>query len=179
MKISYILDLKVISMPVIAVSGSPGTGKTEVAMALAKRLDWKLIGLNRLAAQKGLYSGYDRKRKCKIVDIGGLAKEIEKLAKTTENMVLESHYAHDMPCDFVVILRTNPRELRKRMEAKGWDREKIEENVEAEVMEICKTEALEQGKKIFEFDTTNKKPGKVVREIIRILRLKTKDKLVK
>lgn len=157
-------------MTIIAISGTPCTGKTEVARELAKRLGWKLIELNRLAAQKNLYSGYDKKRKCRIVDIDGLAKEIEKMHG--QDLVLESHYAHEMPCDFVVILRTNPGELRKRMKAKGWSREKVEENVEVEIMEVCKTEALNLGKRIFEFDTTNKKPGEVAEEITRKLRNK-------
>lgn len=158
-------------MTIIAISGIPGTGKTEVAKLLAKRLGWKLIELNRLAAQKNLYSGYDSRRGCKVVDIEGLAKEIKKMHG--QDLVLESHYAHDMPCDFVVILRTNPGELRKRMGAKGWSREKIEENIEAEIMEVCKTEALGLGKSVFVVDTTGKKAERVAEEIARKLRKKS------
>ncbi len=160
-------------MTIIAISGTPGTGKTKVAKELAKRLGWKLIELNKLAEDMSLYSGYDRKRKCKIVDIGRVKKEIEKIAKVNKNLILESHYAHEMPCDFVVILRTNPGELRKRMKAKGWSREKIGENIEAEIMEVCKTEALEHGKNVLEIDTTGKKAERVAEEIARELRRKS------
>lgn len=148
---------------IIAISGTPGTGKTEVAKALAERLSYGFIELNRLAQQKDLYSGYDEKRKCKIVDIGAIKKEIMQLKG---NFVIESHYAHDMPVDIVVILRTNPGELRKRLEERGWTKEKIEENVDAEIMEVCKTETLEQSKDMIEIDTTGKTTEDVIEEIV-------------
>jgi len=155
---------------IISISGTPGTGKTDVAKALAKRLGWGLVELNKLAEQKGLYSGYDKGRKCKIVDIDRVKREIEKMAKTKKNMVLESHYAHDMPCDVAVILRTNPAELRKRLVGRGWTRQKIEENIEAEIMEVCKSEALELGRQVLEIDTTGKTAGMVAEGITKELR---------
>ena len=155
---------------IISISGTPGAGKTGTAKALSARLGWKLVELNRLAEEKGLYSGYDEERKCKIVDIGGMRKEIERLAKTSKNLVLESHYAHDMPCDVAVILRANPGELRKRLVGKGWTRQKIEENIQAEIMEVCKSEALEQGKPVLEIDTTGKTAKTVAEEITKKLR---------
>jgi adenylate kinase len=154
-------------MVVICISGTPATGKTSVAKALAKKLGWKLIELNELAEKKQLYCGYDRKRNVNIVDVEALKKEVGKIRGS--DVILESHYAHDMPCDYVVILRTNPGELRARMRAKQWPSRKIEENVEAEIMEVCKGEALGRGK-IIEIDTTEKKPTAVADEIVRHLR---------
>ena len=131
---------------IIGISGTPGTGKTEVARQLSKKLGWKLVELNKLAEKQGLYSGYDNDRQCKIVDIGMIRKEVESLAKANKNLILESHYAHDMPCDTVIILRANPRALRERLIDKGWKKSKIEENIQSEIMEVCKSEALEQGR---------------------------------
>ena len=150
---------------IIAISGTPGTGKTEVAKALADKLGLRFIELNKLAEEKGLYEGYDEKRKCNIVNIDALKRELGKM----DNCVIESHYAHDMPADVVIILRTNPGELRKRLEDRNWPREKIEENVEAEIMEVCKTEALEQGKHLIEIDTTNKNIEQIIMEITEFL----------
>jgi adenylate kinase len=151
---------------IVAITGTPGTGKSEVARVLAKKLGWKLLELNKLAEEKGLYSGYDDERKCKVINMDALKKEVSRMEG---NFVLESHYAHDMPCDVVVALRTNPGELRQRLKTKSWPRKKIEENVEAEIMEVCVHEAMEDGKKVFQFDTTGKKPERVADEIIRIL----------
>jgi adenylate kinase len=156
---------------ILVISGTPSVGKSSVAKELSKKLGWKVIHLNELAEEKNLYCGYDKKRKCKIVDLDKIEKELEKIAKSGKNLIIESHYAHDIPCDVVVILRCNPTELRKRMQSKGWSKAKIEENIEAEIMEICKSEALEFGKKIVEIDTTGKNPETVAKEIVEKLKL--------
>ncbi|MCX6814401.1 MAG: adenylate kinase family protein [Candidatus Aenigmarchaeota archaeon] len=156
---------------ILSISGTPQTGKTSVAKALAKKLGWALVSLNQLAKEKGLYSGYDKARRSRIVDIKKLRTEIAKISRKEKNLILESHYSHDMPCDFVVILRTNPKELRKRMQKAGWNGKKIEENIEAEIMEIVKSEALENARTILEIDTTGKKPEFVAELIVRSLKL--------
>jgi adenylate kinase len=152
---------------IVAISGTPGTGKSEVAKAIAEKLKWGLVDLNKLAEEKKLYLGYDSKRDCKIVDLKGLAKEIEKL---TGDCIIESHYAHDMPADLVIVLRANPAEIRKRLKGRGWTTEKIEENVEAEIMEICVSEALEKGRKVFQVDTTGKTVKSTASEAMRIIK---------
>jgi adenylate kinase len=157
---------------IIAVSGTPCTGKTSIASLLGKRLGYRVVHLNGLAEEKGLYCGYDRKRRCKIVDTGKMGREVKKISEKCKNIIIESHYSHSLPSDLVIILRCSPRELRKRMGDKGWDREKIEENVEAEIMEVCKAEALEMGKKVVEVDTTGKAVGEVVGEIVKKLNIK-------
>jgi adenylate kinase len=146
----------------IAISGTPGTGKTMVARALAKLTGFRLIELNELAKQKNLYLGYDKKRKSKIVDIGAIAKETKSIQG---NVIMESHYAHDMPCDVIVVLRTSSTELCKRLEKRKWCTIKIEENVEAEKMCICLGEAKDSGRPVIEIDTTKKETKEVAREI--------------
>ncbi|MBL7160684.1 MAG: adenylate kinase family protein [Candidatus Aenigmarchaeota archaeon] len=147
---------------IVAITGTPATGKTSIAKALAKKLGWKLVELNKLAAQKGCFCGYDRQRKVKIVDVEKVKKQVQKLPG---NLVIESHYAHDLPNDLTVVLRCSIAELRKRMEKKGWTHEKIEENAQAEIMEICKSEALELNRNVLEIDTTRKNPGDLVGDI--------------
>lgn len=151
----------------IAITGTPATGKTSVAKILAKKLGFLYLDLNEFAVERNLFLGYDKKRDCYIVDIERMRVEISRLKG---NAVLDSHYSHEMPCDVIVILRTNPKELRKRMKRKGWEKRKIEENIEAEIMEICGSEAKEKGKKILEIDTTNKKPEDVAKEILKKLK---------
>jgi adenylate kinase len=157
---------------ILLISGTPATGKTTISRVLGEKLGWMVISLNDFAMENNLYCGYDEKRKAKVVDIDRVKEEVGKIIEKEENMIIESHYAHELPGETTVILRTNADEIRKRGKEKGWWHEKIEENVIAEIMEICKTEALEIGKKVLEVDTTGKNPDKVASEIIKKLELK-------
>ena len=157
-------------MTIICISGTPATGKTTVSKALGELLGWKVIEINKLAEEKNLYAGYDQKRKAKIVDIDMIQKEIRKMKM--KNIILESHYAHELECDLVIILRANPQELRKRMRKKGWKKDKIEENVVSEIMEICMTEAMELGRKVITIDTTGKDPKQIAEEIAKQIQSK-------
>ncbi len=163
---------------IIAISGTPGTGKTEVAKRLTKVLGWMYVSLNELAEEEELYEGYDEERRCKIVDIEGLRREVKILGYSHKNMILDGHFSHDMPCDIVIVLRTDPKVLRKRLADRKYWQSKLKENVEAELMDVCKTEALENGMNVYEIDTTEAGPEETanrIEEIIRDERLVTKD----
>ena len=157
---------------ILLISGTPAAGKTAVAEVLGEKLGWRVISLNDLARERNLYCGYDEKRKAKVVDIDRVKEVVSKIVEKEEDLIIESHYAHELPGDTVVILRVNAKELRKRGKEKQWWFEKIEENVIAEIMEVCKTEALEMGKKVLDIDTTGKKPEQVANGIIKKLKLK-------
>lgn len=150
---------------IIAITGTPGTGKTSVAKELSKKLGYWYVSLNDLAKEEGLYKGYDEDRMCDIVDIKKLRREVNILAITHKRMLLDGHYSHEMPSDIVVVLRAKPQELRRRMEKKGYGERKIRENLEAEVMEVIKCEAFSSHSNVYEIDTTSKHPPAVAKEI--------------
>lgn len=156
----------VFKVTVIIISGSPGTGKTSVAKLLSKELNYKLIKINEFAKEKNLITGKDKKRNSDIVDTLKLKKEISRLKG---NFVIEGHLAHFAKGDFCIILRTNPKELEKRLRNKKWDSSKIKENVEAELIDLILQEALQINKNVYEIDTTNKKPKEIVKKIKKIL----------
>lgn len=139
---------------IVAVTGTPATGKTSSSKMLAELTGWKLVSLNELAEKHSLYKGYDNERKCRIVDISAIRKYIATMRKDGGNMIIESHYAHEMPSDLAIVLTVSPGELRERADKKGWEFSKTEENVMAEIMEVCKTEALELGRTVRVLDTT-------------------------
>lgn len=154
-------------MAIIAISGTPGTGKTVVAEALSKLLGWKLLKLNEISEKKGMFCGYDNVRKTKIVDVDKLAEEVRKLRG---NLVIESHYSQDIPNDLTIVLHCEIKELKKRMTKKGFSEKKIEENLQAEIFEVCSQEARDLGRKILEIDTSGKKPDEIAGEIKRKLK---------
>lgn len=151
----------------ILISGTPGTGKTKVAELLAKKLGYALIKVNDFAVENKLIVGEDKQRKTLIMDEKALRKKVERLKG---NFVIEGHEAHFCNGDKTIILRTEPKELIKRLKAKKWPARKIQENIDAERMEVILEEARSLHNNIIVLDTTNKKAGQVVNQIIRNLK---------
>ncbi len=152
---------------IIAITGAPCSGKTTVAKYLAKTLGINLVELNAFVMKKGIFSGYDSKRRCKIVDLGRLGREIKRMGG---NVIIESHYSHLLDPDFVITLKCSPKDLIRRMRRRLWTKRKIEENIEAEIMEICKSEVVERGLKFYEIDVTGKSPKEIAGEIAKKLK---------
>ncbi len=119
----------------IAVSGTPGTGKTTVAKWLARKLGLQYVSLNDYARKHGMVVGRDEKRKADEVDVDRLRKV------KFEDAVLEGHFSHELLADVKIVLRLHPSKLEERLEEKGWGAEKIRENCEAEAMGIIAEEA--------------------------------------
>ena len=61
----------------VAVSGTPGTGKTAVTTLLQKK-GYEIINLNTIALKHGFISGIDKKRDSKILDINKINKYVRK-----------------------------------------------------------------------------------------------------
>lgn len=136
-------------MKVIIVTGTPGTGKTLVAKKLAKQKGYKFIDVKRFIRKLKLTKGYDKKRKSFIVDMDKLIKTLIATilvakAHNLKGLVLDSHLAHYLPkkyVDLCIITRTEPKKLYKRLKQRGYSKEKIKENMEAEIMQIILEEA--------------------------------------
>ncbi len=151
----------------IAITGTPGTGKTEVAKILSEKLEVDLIDIKPLLERSKV--GFDKKRDSDIIDETVLSKEFEKIKG---NFVIEGHMAHfidSKDVDFCIVLMTNSNELRKRLLKRGWDKEKIEENVLAEQMKICYGEAIDNKHKCIVYDTSNKTSEESVKEILEMI----------
>ncbi len=140
-------------MTLIAVAGTPGTGKTQLAKFMSKRLDARLLSVSRLA--KEMRFPVDRKRKARIVDAGKLQKLVKKKLAAGIN-IIEGHPSHLLDADIVIVLRCDPLALEKRLKRRHWPEAKIKENVEAEALDVVLIEALERHKKqkVLEADST-------------------------
>ncbi len=150
---------------IVLLTGTPGTGKSSVAKILSKITNSKLISINAL---KGIYSGVDEERESKIVDLEKLETKLGDMING--DAVIEGHLSHLLPLgDIVIVLRTHPEELKKRLDKKGFGNEKIQENLEAEALDVCLIEAMEKHKEVYEVNTTGKKPEETASEIKEIL----------
>jgi len=123
----------------VAITGTPGTGKTSVAAFLAEK-GYEVRSFDELA--EDFVVGYDDERECKIVDTEEMDKAFRNI-KEEDIMFVEGHLSHMLSVDFVIVLRCEPSELEKRMKAKGWGEEKIRENLEAEAMDLILSQSCE------------------------------------
>jgi adenylate kinase len=147
----------------IALTGTPGTGKTTIAGLLP----YTVIDLNSLV-KDGLNVGVDPDRGCLEADMDGLEKRLASM-DTEDLVILEGHFSHYF-ADEAIVLRLNPLDLEKRLAARGYSRSKIQENLESEALDVILIEAVEFCKKVNELDTTGKSVQEVANLVVRVLR---------
>ena len=150
-------------MKVICITGTPGTGKTTLAKKLAKKLDFYYLDVNESIKKHKLSEGYDKKRNTSIVNIkklsGFLIKEIKNIKKLNKfnGIIIDSHLSHYLPkkyADFCIVTKCGIQELNKRMKKKKFHKGKIQENIQAEIFDICYNEAVERKHNVIVVDTT-------------------------
>lgn len=150
-------------MEVIAVSGTPGTGKTFLSKKLASKLNFQYFDVNDFISRNKLYEYYDRKRKTKVVDTNKLNRRLTdeiklfKKHKKIKGMIIDSHLSHYLPrkyVDFCIIAKCNIKQLNKRLKKKKFHQSKIQENLQAEIFDVCYSEAIRRKHYIIIADTT-------------------------
>ncbi len=164
---------------VIIVTGTPGVGKTAVSEKLATRLGATHVDVADLVKRQKITSGYDEKRQTLIADDEKLAKRVQQIiAKTHKTVIVEGHYAtdtvHKIQVTRVFVLRCHPKQLRQRMEERGFQGAKLRENLAAEILDVCLADAVANVgvDKVCEVDTTGKTVDATISEIMSILRNK-------
>jgi len=164
----------------VLITGTPGVGKTTVAREVAKRLGAAYINVAELVVSEGLVAGYDRERGAYVIDEGAVRKRLRELA-SKGCAVVDTHVVSAVPPELVgvvVVLRLDPRELKRRLETRGYPPSKVLENVQAEILDACLIEAVEAfgEEKTFEIDTSGKIVEQVVEEVLEVVREKRGSK---
>lgn len=148
----------------LVITGTPGTGKTTVAKAIAARLGVTLAEANEVARRRKCFKKGSRSE----VDLGKLEKALRKELHGLKGFVAEGHLLCDvkLACDACVVLRCNPRVLRKRLKARGYDRKKLADNLLCEALDYCllKAEACYPAGRVVQVDAT-----KTARLVVRVL----------
>ena len=150
---------------IIIVTGTPGTGKTTLAKALAKKLKISYLDVNKVIDEYKLKESYDKKRQTYVVDEKKLTKILIKIIQSHPDLIIDSHLSHYLPkkhIDLCIVTKTDIKALKKRLEKRKYAKAKVEENLQAEIFEICHTEAQDQGHNIILVDTTKNKIQKCI-----------------
>ncbi|MDW5564019.1 MAG: adenylate kinase family protein [Methanomassiliicoccus sp.] len=151
----------------IAITGTPGTGKSSMGAILASR-GREIIELGDLIKKHALHDGMDEERGSLEVDPDYLAERLPDLLPDGE-IVLIGHLAHLVGADLIIVLRCSPSVLERRLEARGWSEAKVRENMEAEALDVILVEAVESEQETLEIDTTDMTPAEVADAVEEIL----------
>lgn len=145
----------------VAVTGTPGTGKTTATDLLDTELE--VIHLNDLITEEGLTTGHDDDRDSAIADLDAVREYLD--GRT--DILVESHLAHTIPADRVIVLRCHPEELEDRLADRGESEASITENAESEALDVVLSEAVNWHglESVYEIETTDRSPDAVTAEI--------------
>lgn len=145
-------------MKVIIVTGSTCSGKTTLARMISKKYNAFYININHLIKENKLYSKHSRKMETYIVDVIKLNKFlINLIKKSKKSLVIDSHLSHYLPSKYVdlcYVTKCDLKVLKKRLMKRKYSKEKIRENLDAEILDVCLIEALENKHKVKVVDTT-------------------------
>lgn len=147
-------------MKVIAISGTPGTGKSTLARFLAKKLGFFRLDLH--SHYKEISTGYDKRNKCYEVDGKKFTALVRRTIKEKEGkfpgIIIDTHISHKLPkrmIDLCIVLTCSDlKELEKRLKKRKYSKTKIRENLDAEIFQECLVEAKEKGHKVMINDTS-------------------------
>jgi len=166
---------------IILVTGTPAVGKTTISSLLASKLNATHIDLAELVKREKLISGVDEKRETLIADVDKVSKRVQRIIGASKrDIIVDGHYAVDViptkDISLVFVLRRSPDELKKEMEERGFREKKLQENLAAEILDICLWEAVSAcgHGKVCEIDVTGKEIKEVVEEAILVLEGKKK-----
>jgi adenylate kinase len=163
----------------VAVTGTPGTGKTTATDRLESRStaadgtddesvpDLEVIHLNRVLEDEALYTEVDADRESKVADLDALSQWLAG----REDVLIESHLAHHFDADRVVVLRCHPETLEERLLERGETEAKARENAESEALDVILSEAVEEHglESVYEIDTTDRDPDAVADELTAVV----------
>lgn len=144
----------------VAVTGTPGTGKTTATERLAdERDDLEVVHCNEVIEREGLYTDVDERRDSVVADLDALAAWLEG----RDDVVFESHLAHHLDADRVVVLRCHPDRLESRLLDRGEPEPKAHENAESEALDVILAEAVDAHGRgsVYEVDTSESTPEEV------------------
>ncbi|KIW09254.1 uncharacterized protein PV09_00177 [Verruconis gallopava] len=132
--------------PNIIITGTPGVGKTSHAEAVAEACGLKHLSINEFAEREGCYDGRDEELQSWIVDEDKLLDALESANIPSGGFILDWHACDLFPkswIDLVIVLRCDSTILYDRLSARKYSAKKLEENMDAEIMQVLLDEARE------------------------------------
>jgi len=157
---------------IVAVTGTPGTGKTTATERLADHpadydVDLDVVHLNEVIREAGLTTGHDEDRDSAVADL----EAVREWLGDRDDVLVESHLAHHLDADRVVVLRCAPAEIERRLRERGESEASARENAESEALDVILAEAVDRHGRgsVYEIDATDLSPEAVATEIAAVV----------
>jgi adenylate kinase len=68
-----------------------------------------------------------------------------------KGLIIDSHLSHlffPEKIDFCIVIKTKLKELEKRLKKRNYNEQKVRENLDSEIFNVCFNEAVENGLKV-------------------------------
>ena len=143
-------------LPNILVTGTPGVGKTSLCSLLESQLaeehgleGFKYVKLAELINTNKLYKTWNEEFNVPEFDVDMVCDELEPMMSQQGGIILEFHSCDFFPerwFDLVVLLRCNNTQLFDRLQERGYNQKKIDENIDCEIMDVLHDEVYDSYK---------------------------------
>ncbi|MCI4357872.1 MAG: AAA family ATPase [Thermoplasmata archaeon] len=145
----------------VALSGTPGTGKSRCAGSLPPLVPVVEVATLALRTRLGrsVATGVE-------VDLGRLGRWLSRQPPPARTTLIVGHLSHLLPVREVILLRCHPIELYRRLQrARRGNGRARRENASSEALDGVLLECLELGRSVREVDTTGRSVRSVAREV--------------
>ncbi len=143
-------------MASVAVTGTPGCGKTTLC-ELLRAQGHTVLDVHTLAQGAGAVAGHDAEDDAEVIDLDAIQD-----LPLPAHCYVDGHLSHYLAVDEIWVVRCDPDLLRPRMEARGYAAAKIQENWEAECMDLVLLEALDMGVRVVQRDGSRRSPEELL-----------------
>lgn len=129
--------------PNILVTGTPGVGKTTLSRQLAQDLGLRHIEVGAFARERNLLADHDAAHEAFYMHEDAVLDELEP-NMANGSILLDHHSCNWYPerwIQMVVCLTASTEELYDRLEQRGYSSQKLNENMQAEIMQVVLEEA--------------------------------------
>ncbi|HUC38879.1 MAG TPA: AAA family ATPase [Candidatus Acidoferrum sp.] len=144
----------------IAITGTPGTGKSYFAKRLHSSIpEVRIIEINEVVKRHRLFSGIDVDR-AKIVKMKALEKRLRKEVTNSKGPVaLVGHLAADldMHYDICIVTRRNLSKLILTLKRRKYGGDKLSEDVFSEALDYCGVNSEPLSKELYEVESEKEK----------------------
>lgn len=132
----------------IAITGTPGCGKTTLASLLPDVIDLKAH-----AKATGAVIDFDAADDAAVIDMDAIS---------ISEGIVEGHLSHFLSPSECWVIRCQPDVLESRLTARGYKAGKVQENLEAECLDIILQEALEHADVVIQRNGTHRSPEELL-----------------